>query len=63
MANPLRLIAIGLVLLLIGAILPFLMLLHWIESTLLLNVVSVMCSTGGLTTGFMGLASYLRRDR
>lgn len=63
MANPLRLIAIAFALLLIGAILPFLMLLHWIESTLLLNVVSVMCSTGGLTAGFIGIASYLRRQR
>ena len=63
MLSPLKLIAIGFVLLVLGALLPFLMLLDMIRSTLLLNTISVICSTGGLTVGFIGIASYLRRDR
>ena len=63
MLSPLKLIAIGFVLLVLGALLPFLMLLDLIESTLFLNIISVICSVGGLTVGFIGLTSYLRRDR
>jgi hypothetical protein len=63
MLSPLKLIAIGFALLVLGALLPFLMLLDLLESTLFLNIISVMCSVGGLTTGFIGLTSYLRRDR
>jgi hypothetical protein len=63
MLSPLKLIAIGFVLLVLGALLPFLMILDMIRSTLLLNIISAICSIGGLTTGFIGLASYFRRDR
>ena len=63
MLSPLKLIAIGFALLVLGALLPFLMLLDLIESTLFLNIISVICSVGGLTVGFIGLTSYLRRDR
>ena len=63
MDNPLKLIAIGFVLLLSGAILPFLMLVGLLQSTLFLNLVAVVCSIGGLTTGFMGVAFYIRRKR
>jgi hypothetical protein len=63
MGSPLKLIAVGFVLLVLGALLPFLMLVGLVESTLFLNLVAAVCSIGGLTTGFMGLASYFRRDR
>ena len=63
MGNPLKLIAIGFVLLFLGAILPFLMLIGLVESTLFLNLVAVVCTISGLTTGFMGIASYRRRQR
>ena len=63
MGSPLKLIAVGLVLLLLGALLPFLMLLGLIESTLFLNIVAVVCSISGLTTGFMGAAFYIRQKR
>jgi hypothetical protein len=63
MATPLKLIAIGFVLLLAGAVLPFLMLVGLLESTLFLNLVAVVCSIGGTTTGFIGLAFYMRRQR
>ena len=61
MENPLRLIAIGFALLLIGAILPFLMVIELVESTLFLNGVAVVSSITGLTTGFIGVATYIRR--
>jgi hypothetical protein len=61
MGTPLRLIVIGFVLLLGGAILPFLMLVGLVESTLFTNLVAVVCSIGGLTTGFLGIASYRRQ--
>ena len=63
MENPLRLIAIGFVLLLIGAVLPFLMVIDLVESTLLLNFVTVVSSIAGLTLGFIGIAQYRRRQR
>jgi len=63
MGNPLKLIVIAFVLLLAGAILPFLMLVGLVESTLFLNLVAVVCSIAGLTTGFMGIVSYRHRQR
>jgi hypothetical protein len=63
MGNPLRLIVVGFALLLTGAILPFLMLVGLVESTLFTNLVAVVCSIGGLTTGFMGIVSYRHRQR
>jgi hypothetical protein len=63
MENPLRLIVIGFVLLLIGAVLPFLMLTGVVESTLFLNFLAAVSSIAGITTGFMGVAVYIRRRR
>lgn len=63
MGNPLRLIVVGFALLLAGAILPFLMLVGIVESTLFTNLVAVVCSIGGLTMGFMGIVSYRHRQR
>jgi len=53
--NPLRLIAIAFALLVIGVVLPFLMVIKVLESTLFLNFLAVGCSTGGLITGFVGI--------
>ena len=61
MQNPLRLIIVAIVLLLIGVILPFLMVLQLLESTLALNFISYGCSTAGLILGFVGIAQYTRR--
>jgi len=60
MENPLRLIIIALVLLIIGVVLPFLMVMELLESTLALNFISAICSTIGLITGFVGIAQYMR---
>ena len=55
-----KLIIVGFVLLLVGVVLPFLMVLGLVESTLLLNFLSYGCSTAGLITGFIGMAQYMR---
>ena len=63
MEKPLRLIAIGFGLLLIGAVLPFLMVIDLVESTLPLNFLAVMSSIAGLTLGFLGITQYMRRQK
>jgi len=63
MENPLRLIAIGFGLLIIGVVLPFLMITKLIEPTLFLNFLAVACSIVGLTTGFIGITQYMRRQK
>ena len=63
MESPLKLIVLGFVLLLIGAVLPFLMVIGLVESTLFLNFLAVVSSIAGLTVGFMGVAQYIRRRR
>ena len=63
MENPLRLIAIGLGLLVIGVVLPFLMVTDLVESTLPLNFLAVVSSIGGLTLGFLGITQYMRRQK
>lgn len=55
-----KLIIAALVLLLIGVILPFLMVLELLESTLPLNFVAALSSTMGIIIGFIGIAQYMR---
>jgi len=54
----LKLIIVGFVLLLVGVVLPFLMVLGLVESTLLLNFLAYGSSTTGLILGFVGIAQY-----
>ncbi|MEN4040896.1 MAG: hypothetical protein ROW52_11420 [Anaerolineaceae bacterium] len=60
MKNPLlspgKMIAIGFVLVLLGAALPFLMVLRIIEPTFLLIFMAFGASMGGLLLGFVGAA-------
>jgi len=63
MENPAKLLKIASGLLIIGVVLPFLMVLNIIESTLPLNILAAACSVAGLTTGFIGIAQYRRRHR
>jgi len=56
--SPLRLIILGFVLLLIGFILPFLMVLQILPSTLLLNFLAYLSSLFGLVIGIVGLVLY-----
>jgi LPXTG-motif cell wall-anchored protein len=58
------LIAIGFVMVLVGAILPFLMVMHTVKSTLFLDFFSYTISIAGLFLGIIGsafLVTYRRR--
>jgi len=49
---------IGFGLLVIGAVLPFIMVIHLLGSTLLLNLASVFAQVSGLTMGLLGITHY-----
>ncbi len=63
MQNPYSLIIVALVLLLLGAVLPFLMVLGVLESTLALNFFAALSSTMGFILGFIGVAKLMRTRR
>lgn len=63
MDNAVKLIVAGSVLLLVGVVLPFLMVMELVESTLLLNFLAYGSSTAGLISGFVGIAQYRRGRR
>ena len=58
MNHPRLLLSLGLVLMLFGVILPFLMVIHMIESTFFLNFFSWGASVAGLFLGFIGVATW-----
>lgn len=61
-----RLIIIGFFLVLFGAVLPFLIVLGYVESTFFLNFLAFGASVAGLFLGVLGMASYVgikRRER
>jgi len=64
--SPFQLILIGFVLLVIGFLLPFLMVLQLLESTLLSNFVAYLASLFGLIIGLVGIVLHghpRREDR
>lgn len=58
---PIRLLVLATVLLLAGAILPFLMVIRVIEPSFVLSFFSYGASLVGLVTGLIGIAQYGRR--
>jgi hypothetical protein len=58
--NPKRLILIGFLLVLVGAVLPFLMVIQVFESTFFLNFFSFGATMAGLLLGMVGAATYVR---
>jgi hypothetical protein len=48
----------GFGLLVIGAVLPFIMVIHLLESTLFLNLVSVFAQVSGITMGLLGITHH-----
>ena len=60
MEKSVKLIIAGVALLLVGAILPFVMVIRLVTPTLLLSFISHGCSTAGLITGFIGIAQHVR---
>jgi hypothetical protein len=58
-----RLFVIAVILLVIGAVLPFLMVIRVLESTFFLNFLSYVASVAGLFLGFIGIAMYVGEAR
>jgi len=54
-----RLIVIGFFLVLLGAVLPLLIVLGFVESTLALNFLAFAASVAGLFLGVIGMAIYV----
>ncbi|MGC8855981.1 MAG: hypothetical protein ACP5QU_04200 [Anaerolineae bacterium] len=61
--HPERLLILATVLLLFGVVMPFLMVLHVVESTFFLNFLSFTASILGSLLGFVGIALYQIRHR
>jgi membrane associated rhomboid family serine protease len=60
MNSPRLLVGLGLTLMLLGIILPFLILIHVLESTFFLNFFSWGASVSGLFIGVIGVATWVR---
>ena len=56
MNSPRFLLSLGIILMLLGIILPFLMVIHALESTFFLNFFSWGASVAGLSFGTIGFA-------
>jgi hypothetical protein len=57
MKNPRLLLSLGVILISLGVILPFLMVIHVVESTFFMNFFSWGASVSGLFLGFIGVAT------
>ncbi len=58
MNHPRLLLGVGLVLMFLGVALPFLMVIHMIESTFFLNFFSWGASVSGMFLSFIGVATW-----
>ena len=58
--DPRLIFVIGFGLVLLGAVLPWLMVLHIVESTFFLNFLAAGASMAGLILGVIGTAFYVR---
>ena len=63
MNSPRLLLSLGVILLLLGIVLPFLMVIQILESTFFLNFFSWGASVTGLALGTIGFAMYSRGRR
>lgn len=63
MNSPRFLLTLGLLLMLLGIVLPFLMVIQVLESTFFLNFFSWGASVAGLALGMIGFAMYSRSSR
>ena len=61
--NPLRIILIGFLMVLFGAVVPFLTVLKLIEASFFWLFLSFAASVGGLILGLIGAAYYTRFNR
>jgi hypothetical protein len=63
MNSPRFLLSLGVILMLLGVLLPFLMVIHALESSFFLNFFSWGASVAGLALGTIGFAMYSRTKR
>ena len=63
MNSPRFLLGLGVTLMLTGIILPFLMVIHVLPSSFILNFFSWGASVVGLALGMIGVASYVSTNR
>jgi hypothetical protein len=63
MNHPRLLLSLGLILMLLGIGLPFLMVLRVLESTFFLNFFSWAASVSGMFLGFIGVATWSKMRR
>ncbi len=61
--SPWQMILLGFLLSLTGVILPFLMVIHVLESTFFLNFFSYGVSLIGLFLGVIGASQYVRKNK
>lgn len=61
--TPRNIVLLGLVLVLLGAILPFLMVMGILESSFFLSFFSFASSVAGLFLGIIGASMYIRKNR
>lgn len=61
--HPFRLVWIGFILVLAGAVLPFLIVMKILPSTLFLNFFAFTISVGGLFLGIIGAAMYVKKNK
>lgn len=63
MNSPRLLLSLGVTLMLLGILLPFLMVIHVLESTFFLNFFSWGASVAGMALGTIGFATWSRNKR
>jgi len=63
LANPWRMIGLGILLALLGVILPFLMIAQILESTFFLNFLAFFMSLIGTIMGFVGMVLLVKIKR
>jgi len=61
--HPGRFIVAAVLLLLVGAVLPFLMVIQVLESSFFLNFISYIASVVGLFIGIIGVAMYVGKTK
>jgi len=63
MNSPRLLLSLGLILMVLGIVIPFLILIRALESTFCLNFFSWGASVGGLFLGIIGVATWVRKRK
>jgi len=63
MNSPRLLLSLGLILMILAVVIPFLILIRVLESTFFLNFFSWGASVGGLFLGIIGVATWVRKRK